>query len=91
MNNILYLPTRYFPSISGAEFYFQRMAEILTKKFNYKIDIFTSNAIDFKALRDPKGKAIMGDNKFHKEVNSLKINRFSIQHNIPEGEILQKL
>jgi len=91
LNNILYLPTRYFPSISGAEFYFQRMAEILTKKFNYKIDIFTSNAIDFKALRDPKGKAIMGDNKFHKEVNSLKINRFSIQHNIPEGEILQKL
>ena len=91
MSNILYLPTRYFPSISGAEFYFQRMAEILTLKFNYKIDIFTSNAIDFKALRDPKGKVIMENNKFHNEVNSLKINRFSIHHNISEEEILQKL
>ena len=91
MSNILYIPTRYFPSISGAEFYFQRMAEILTSKFNYKIDIFTSNAIDFKALRDPKGKVIMEDNKFYNEVNSLKINRFSIHHNISEGEILQNL
>jgi glycosyltransferase involved in cell wall biosynthesis len=67
------------------------MAEILTFKFKYKIDIITSNAIDFKALRDPKGKVIMEKNKFHKEVNSLKINRFSIQYNISEGEILQKL
>jgi glycosyltransferase involved in cell wall biosynthesis len=67
------------------------MAEILTSKFNYKIDIFTSNAIDFRALRDSKGKVIMKNNKFHNEVNSLKINRFSIHHNISEGEILQKL
>ena len=67
------------------------MAEILTLKFNYKIDIFTSNAIDFKALRDPKGKVIKENNKFHNEVNSLKINRFSIQPNISEEEILQKL
>ncbi len=67
------------------------MAEILTANFNYKIDIYTSNAIDFKALRDPKGKVIMGNNRFHNEVNSLKVNRFSIHHNISEEEALQKL
>ncbi|MFX1488356.1 MAG: hypothetical protein ACFFBI_04360, partial [Promethearchaeota archaeon] len=61
MYNLLYLPTRYFPSISGAEFYFQRIAEILTSKYNYKVNIFTSNAIDFRALRDPKGKIIKED------------------------------
>jgi glycosyltransferase involved in cell wall biosynthesis len=67
------------------------MAEILTSKYNYKIDIFTSNAIDFKALRDPKGKVIKENNKFYNEVNSLKVNRFSIDHKITEGEILQNL
>ena len=63
LKNILYLPTRYFPAISGAEFYLQRMAEILTSTFHYKIDIHTSNAIDFKALRDPSGKIIRKEEK----------------------------
>jgi len=82
LNNILYIPTRYFPSISGAEFYFQRLAEIFNSKFNetYKVDIFTSNAIDFKALRDPKGKIIDINHKYFNIVNKLKINRFSINY-----------
>ena len=91
MNNILYLPTRYFPSISGAEFYFQRMAELLTKKNSYKIDIFTSNAIDFKALRDTSGKIITPDNKYFNEVNNLKVNRFIVNYNISNQEILKRL
>lgn len=91
MNNILYLPTRYFPSISGAEFYFQRIAEILTSKYNYNVDVFTSNAIDFKALRDPKGKIINSESKFFNKVNSIKIHRYPINYNISEIEILQEL
>ncbi len=91
MNNILYLPTRYFPAISGAEFYFQRMAEILASRYNYTIDIFTSNAIDFKALRDHKGRLIKPDNKLFHKVNSLKISRFPINYNISEDEIYQRL
>ena len=55
---IAYFPTRYFPSISGAEFYFQRIAEIFKKNYDIKPIILTSNAIDFKALWDPKGKRI---------------------------------
>ncbi|UCD02277.1 MAG: glycosyltransferase family 4 protein [Promethearchaeota archaeon] len=91
MNKILYLPTRYFPSISGAEFYFQRMAELLTTKYNYNIDIYTSNAIDFKALRNSSGRTITPDNKYFNQVNNLKLNRFPVNYGIPIKDILQKL
>jgi glycosyltransferase involved in cell wall biosynthesis len=91
LNNILFLPTRYFPAISGAEFYFQRMAEILSSIYNYKIDIFTSNAIDFKALRDPSGRTIHSDDKLFNKVNSMDINRFPIKYHTSEEEILEKL
>ncbi|MFX1325877.1 MAG: glycosyltransferase family 4 protein [Promethearchaeota archaeon] len=87
----MYLPTRYFPSISGAEFYFQRMAEILSSRYKYKIDIYTSNAIDFKALRDPAGKVITNNDKDFNTVNSININRFPIKYDITEDEILQRL
>lgn len=91
MKNILYIPTRYFPSISGAEFYFQRIAELLSTKYSYKIEIYTSNALDFKALRDKSGKIITPRNKFYNEVNNLKINRFPVDYNISNSEILNKL
>ena len=81
---ILHIPTRYFPSISGAEFYIQRIAEILTRKFNYDIDIFTSNAIDFNALRESKGKIISKKDKFFSSVNGLDVNRFSVNYNCIE-------
>ena len=83
MNKILYLPTRFFPSISGAEFYIQRIAEILSSNYSYTIDIFTSNALDFKALRDPKGKIIEKENKFFDKVNNLSIKRYPIKYGIP--------
>ena len=82
MNHILYLPTRYFPSISGAEFYLQRMAELLSSKYNYHVDIYTSNAIDFKALRSTEGKSIKKNDKFYDIVNNLRINRFPIENKV---------
>lgn len=82
MNHILYLPTRYFPSISGAEFYVQRIAELLSSKYHYHVDIYTSNAIDFKALRSTEGKSIDSNNKFFEYVNHLKINRFPIEEKV---------
>jgi len=88
LNKILYLPTRYFPSISGAEFYFQSMAEILTKSYGYNIDIFCSNAIDFKALRDSNGKTVKNNDKYFNAVNKLKINRFPIDYKLSlEGKL----
>ena len=82
MQKILYLPTRYYPSISGAEFYIQRMAEILSSKYNYYVDIYTSNAIDFKALRSTEGKSIKENDKFFDCVNNLKIDRFLIENKV---------
>ncbi|TFF95584.1 MAG: hypothetical protein EU544_02475, partial [Promethearchaeota archaeon] len=81
MKKLLLIPTRYFPSISGAEFYFQRIAEILSKRYDYKVEIFTSNAIDFSALRNPEGKMIQKGEKYYEKVNNLKINRFPIEYN----------
>ena len=72
MDKILYLPTRYFPAISGAEFYIQRMAETLAFKYKIKVKIFTSDGLDFKSLRESEGKRIMRDNKYFSQVNKLK-------------------
>lgn len=80
MKRVLFIPTRYFPSISGAELYFQRIAEIYNGLQKYKIDIYTSNAIDFKALRSPKGRFITPQDKYYYKVNNLKINRFPIDY-----------
>ncbi|MBY8984450.1 MAG: glycosyltransferase family 4 protein [Candidatus Lokiarchaeota archaeon] len=91
LHKILFLPTRFFPAISGAEFYFQRLAEILIGSYNYNIDIYTSNAIDFKALRNPNGKIITPqENNFYK-VNNLKINRFPVNYEHSEEQIINKL
>ncbi|MFX1280335.1 MAG: glycosyltransferase family 4 protein [Promethearchaeota archaeon] len=91
MKKILFLPTRYFPSISGAEFYFQRLAENLNSKYDYRVDIYTSNAIDFKALRNSKGRIISSEDKHFYNVNNLNINRYPVNYDITLTEILKKL
>ncbi len=91
MNSILYLPTRYFPAISGAELYIQRLAEIYKKDYNCNVDIITSNALDFKALRDPTGKIINRTNKFFSTVNNVDICRFPVNYEEDIEKILQDL
>lgn len=91
LNRIAYLPTRYFPSISGAEFYFQRLAEILSEEDLYEIDIYTSNAVDFKALRSPKGRIIQKNDKYYEKVNNIEIQRFPIDYNTPIKEQIKNL
>ncbi len=91
MKKILYFPTRYFPAISGAEFYIQRIAEIMNSTYGYNVNIITSNAVDFRALRDSKGKVIENTNKNYYNVNDLKINRFSINYSLSLGEQLHRL
>jgi len=80
--DILYFPTRYFPAISGAEFYIQSIAEILFLKYNYGVNVYTSTAIDFKALREPSGKIIKVGDKYYEHVNNLKITRFPVKYNV---------
>jgi len=87
--NILYIPTRYFPAISGAEFYIQSIAEILNLKHHYGIHVYTSTAIDFKALREPRGRSIKLGEKYYDTVNNLKITRFPVKYNISLEEKLK--
>jgi len=82
LSDILYFPTRYFPAISGAEFYIQSIAEILYSKYNYGVNVYTSTAIDFKGLREPNGRIIKIGEKYYDHVNNLKITRFPVKYNV---------
>ena len=82
MYHILFFPTRYFPAISGAEFYIQSIAEILKSKYNYVVDVYTSTAIDFKGLRHINGKIITPGDKYYDRVNDLKITRYPVKYDV---------
>ncbi|NVM27775.1 MAG: glycosyltransferase family 4 protein [Candidatus Helarchaeota archaeon] len=66
---------RYFPAISGSEFYIQQVSEILHKR-NYSISVFCSNALDFHAFGSPKGKFVK--EKFSK-INEVPVFRHPIK------------
>jgi glycosyltransferase involved in cell wall biosynthesis len=87
--NILYFPTRYFPAISGAEFYIQSIAEILYLKYNYGVNVYTSTAIDFKGLREPNGRIINIGDRYYERVNNLKITRFPVKYNVSLNDKLK--
>ncbi len=91
MNHILYFPTRYFPAISGAEFYIQSLAEIMKSKYRYTVDVYTSTAIDFRGLRQANGKIINLGDKYYDRINNLKITRYSIKPNIDIEEKLHTI
>ena len=91
MYHILYFPTRYFPAISGAEFYLQSIAEIMNSKYNYTVDVYTSTAIDFRGLRHADGKIINPENKNYDRINNLKITRYPINYQVDIDEKLHKI
>ncbi|MFO8019465.1 MAG: glycosyltransferase family 4 protein [Promethearchaeia archaeon] len=82
LKSILFFPTRFFPAISGAEFYIQRIAKLFQKQYNYKVKILTSNAIDFKALREKTGKKIENEHKYFHSVDNLDIKRYSVNYDV---------
>ncbi|MFX1287463.1 MAG: glycosyltransferase family 4 protein [Promethearchaeota archaeon] len=82
MYNILFFPTRYYPAISGAEFYIQSIAEMLYLKYHYIVNVYTSTAIDFKGLRESNGRTIKFGEKYYDNVNDLKITRFPVKYDI---------
>ena len=65
------------------------MAEILNLKFHYGIHVYTSTAIDFKALREPSGRSIKLGEKYYNNVNNLKITRFPVKYNVSLEEKLK--
>ena len=65
------------------------MAEILNLKYNYDIHVYTSTAIDFKALREPSRRIIKLGEKYYDNVNNLKITRFPVKYNVSQDEKLK--
>jgi glycosyltransferase involved in cell wall biosynthesis len=53
---VIHNPPRYYPAISGAEFYFERMSELLRK--THDVAVHCTNALDFRAFIDPSGKVV---------------------------------
>ncbi|MBD3187793.1 glycosyltransferase [Candidatus Bathyarchaeota archaeon] len=73
---LIHVPPRYFPAISGAEFYFMRLSELLNDK--HDVEVHTTNALDFRAFHDPKGKVIKI--KEGEEIHGVKVFRNLINH-----------
>ncbi|QEE14829.1 glycosyltransferase family 4 protein [Promethearchaeum syntrophicum] len=89
---ILLFPTRFFPAISGGDFYLQRLGKEFLKinKVNLKqsqnqILFLTTNALDFGALHG-KGKIIVENHRYYEKFENLSIKRFkSSQNNQKNG------
>ena len=84
MNKIIHVPPRYFPAISGSEFYLQRVSEILSKE--YPVEVHCTNALDFKAFRNKGGKRVF-DGEQHQILNNVDVYRHKIDY---EKDVLQK-
>lgn len=69
----------------------QRLAEILSSNFNYNVDIYTSNAVDFKGLRESTGRILKKTDKYFNTVNNLEINRIPINYNITVEEQMENI
>lgn len=74
---VIHAPPRYFPAISGSEFYFQRISELL--KGNQDIEVHCTNALDFRAFHDEHGK-IVHAGTVPERVNGVPVFRHAIDH-----------
>ena len=72
---ISHVAPRYFPAISGSEFYIQEISEKLQKR-NHKIKVFCSNALDFRAFGSSKGKFVKTE---HTQINNVNVYRYPIR------------
>ena len=77
---LLVFPTRYYPAISGGDFFAQRIAEEFHKKWKpqVKVSILTSNAIDFSALHQ-QGKSVSPSHKNYSNYHGLPISRYKVE------------
>jgi glycosyltransferase involved in cell wall biosynthesis len=70
----LYFPTRYFPAISGGDFFMMRVAKVTGSYFKEDYAIITSDALDFAGLRG-EGSKIDEKSKFFQSVHEVNIIR----------------
>ncbi|HME55836.1 MAG TPA: glycosyltransferase family 4 protein [Candidatus Lokiarchaeia archaeon] len=82
---IIHVSPRYFPAISGAEFYFQRISEILQKKRD--IEVHCTNALDFSAFSNQDGKKIKRSMNNPESINGVRVFRHDIDY---DKEIIEE-
>ena len=66
---ISHVAPRYFPAISGSEFYIQEISEKLQQR-NHKIKVHCSDALDYRAFGSSKGKRV---NQEHTKINKVDV------------------
>jgi glycosyltransferase involved in cell wall biosynthesis len=74
--HILYFPTRFYPAISGGDFYMQRLGEEMVRR-GHQVLFFSTDAIDFGALAG-NGKWLSTDSKYYHSYKNLLIHRWPI-------------
>jgi glycosyltransferase involved in cell wall biosynthesis len=86
--NIILFPTRFYPAISGGDFYIQRLGEYFNKdkKENHQILFWTSNALDFGAIHGT-GKVVKKSNRYYNVYNNLKIHRWEVHKHIKDEKL----
>ncbi len=87
--DILYYSPRFFPAISGAEFYFLNLA-----KQQQNSQILCSTSIDFKGIHDSTGLHIDPNHKFYSSYKNIPIHRIPPEYEINHNEfryLLQKM
>ncbi len=73
---ISHVSPRYFPAISGSEFYIQEISEKIQDP-NHKIKVYCSNALDFQSFGTPRGKRV---DPGHSKINNIDIFRYPIKY-----------
>ncbi|UYP46369.1 D-inositol-3-phosphate glycosyltransferase [Candidatus Lokiarchaeum ossiferum] len=74
---ILMFPTRFYPAISGGDFYLERLGRELKRKQlqNNQVQFITTDAIDFAGLKG-KGKIVAPNHRFFSRYKNLQIKRY---------------
>lgn len=78
--NINYLTPRFFPSISGGEFYIQKIAEYMQTKYNEGVGVICSNAIDFQGLKNENGLIIQPNHPNYTIYNNIPVHRVQLDY-----------
>lgn len=73
--NLILFPTRFYPAISGGDFFLQRIGEEFKKKNRDNVQFITSNALDFSSIHN-KGKIVPIDHCNYADFRGISISRY---------------
>jgi len=89
-SDIIYYTPRFYPSISGAEFYIMNLANQMHAS-DRKVQILCSTAIDFKGIRSRKGLHVENNHPNYSSYKGIPIHRIVPEFTIDMQEFNQLL